>query len=200
MKAKKHKARTKRIYHGPPGAETSLWWNVKVTDAKVPVTINGDVMHALRSFPGVTVGCGLSNMAQDNARAFPHPVYLASFTKSGCLIVDKLSKSRGGYPVHAIRYRHSYGHITEANDSGTLKKMAKDDPSIIEKPFTLHPPRGFTKSGKTAGQTPTHQRGLTDRAKAFVPRGALRRAVRAGRLHASVAQQLTDVAKERAEA
>src|ERR1700758_2547003 len=113
--------RTRRIYYGPPGAETSLWWSVKVSDARKPVTVNGNVLHALKGHPGVTIGCGLSNMAIDkaNAAAFPHPVHLASFTKSTAMIVDRLNKD--GSPAHAVLYGHSYGHITDRNDNKTLK-------------------------------------------------------------------------------
>jgi hypothetical protein len=157
-----------------------------------PVSINGDVIHALRAHAGVTIGCGLSNMAVDNKKHFPHPVYLASFTKATALIVDRLKKD--GSPQHAIRYHHGYGHITDLNDAGMLKRMAKHTPALMEKPFTLRPPRPAAPSGKSSGKTPPERRGKTDRFRAFVPRGALARAVKAGRIGEHVAQQLNDVA------
>lgn len=187
------KRKMKRIYYGPEGRETSLYWTVKVTDAKKPVAVNGNILHALKGHAGVTVGCGLSNMAVDraNAKAFPHSVYLASFTKSTALIVDKLKAD--GSPAHAVRYAHSYGHITDRNDRGTLKKMVKEDPTIIERSFTLRLPGKRPSSGKNAGKTTADKRG-TGRAQAFVPRGALARAVKAGRIGRNVAEQISEVA------
>jgi hypothetical protein len=189
--------RPRRIYYGPPGAEKSLWWTVKVTDAKKPVKVNGSVLHALRGHPGVTIGCGLSNMAIDkaNAEAFPHPVHLASFTSSTALMVDRLSKD--GSPAHAVLYCHSYGHITDRNDKGTLKRLVREDPTIMERPFVLRAPRKSSRSGVGAGKTPRDQRGKSDRARAFVPRGALARAVKAGRIGRHVAEQLNTVAANR---
>lgn len=187
--------RTKRIYYGPEGRETSIWWTVKVSDAKNPVTINGNVLHALKGYAGVTIGCGLSNMAADktNAKAFPHPVHLASFTKSTALLVDKLKKD--GSPAHAILYRHSYGWVTDRNDTKVLKQMVREDPTLMERPFNLRPPsKKRVPSGRTAGQTDPDERGKSKRGQAFVPRGALARAVKAGRIGKSVAEQLTEVA------
>src|SRR5262249_36102719 len=151
---------------------------VKVSDAKKAVAINGDVLHALRGHAGVTIGCGLSNMAIDktNKNAFPHPVFLASFNKSTALIVDKLRKD--GTPIHAIRYRHSYGRITDQNDNRTLKRLVKEDPSIIERSFTLRPPR--KRPGHRSTTSTSSPPGASGRAtrRSFVPRGALARAVK----------------------
>lgn len=185
--------RTKRIYYGPEGRETSIWWTVKVSDAKKPVSINGGLFHALRGYAGSTIGCGLSNMAVDkaNAAAFPHPVFLASFTKNTALIVDKLKAN--GEPAHAIRYVHSYGRITDRNDNRTLKKLVREDPSIIERPFTLRPPRERKPSGPNSGKTASKDRGERENSRAFIPRGALARAVKAGRISKPVARQLTEV-------
>lgn len=187
---------TKRIYYGPEGRETSIHWKVKVTDAKSPVTINGNLLHALRGQAGVTIGCALSNAAIDssNVSAFPHPVYLISVTKSTLLAVDKLKKD--GSPGHAVRYIHSYGWITDSNDVGTLKRIAKENPSIVTRPFNLRCPPVPPPSGATAGQTPTRNRGTYHKGEAFVPRGALARAVKAGRIGKNVADQLTEVAKK----
>jgi hypothetical protein len=182
--------RTKRIYYGPAGNETSIWWTVRVDDARKPVSINGSILHALRGYQGMTVGCGLSNMAIDkiNAKAFPHPVHLASFTKSTALIVDKLKKD--GSPAHAVMYAHSYGHITDRNDDNTLKKLVKENPSLIERSFMLRPPRkqqeGRSHSGTSGSKRKSGQ--------SFVPRGALARAVKAGRVGRNVAKHLMDVA------
>lgn len=182
--------RTKRIYCGPPGHETEKWWDVAVTAAKKDIAINGNVLDALRAFPGVTVGCALSHVAKSNANAFGHPVYLVSVTKSMLLAVDKLN--RQGHPCHAVQYAHSYGHITDKNDSGTLKKMVKDDPQIIERSFNLRVPRDPRKpEGASAHSTANTG---TNRTKAFIHRGALQRAVKAGLIGDNVAAQIADAA------
>lgn len=193
MKRNREIHKTRRIYYGPPGNEQSLWWTVRVTDARRPVTVNGDVLHALKGQPGVTIGCGLSNMAIDrrNAKAFPHPVYLACFTKTTAFLVDRLRKN--GSPEHAVVYRHSYGHITDRNDDDTLKKMVTDDPSIMERSFTLRVPSVRPPSGATAGQTKKEDKGKSGHGQAFVPRGALARAVKAGRIGKHAANQLAEV-------
>lgn len=181
--------RTKRIYFGPPGNERSGWWDVEVSPAKKPVSVNGSVLNALKAFQGVTVGCALSNVALSCKDAFGHDVFLVSVTKSMLLAVDKLN--RQGQPCHAIQYAHSYHHITDRNDNGTLKKMVKDDPTIIERSFNLRVPRDPRKpEGKSAHSTANL--GKTDRTRAFVHRGALQRAVKAGLIGDHVAAQITD--------
>jgi len=182
--------RTKRIYYGPEGHETDIWWTVRVSDAKHPVIINGSILHALKAYAGLTIGCGLSNMAIDkaNAKAIPHPVYLASFTKSSAILVDKLKAN--GEPGHGVSYAHSYGHITDRNDDRTLKQMVKNDPSLMERAFTLRPPRKRTGSHPQSKKTPP-----TDEKKSFIPRGALARAVKAGRIGKHVAEQIAEIAK-----
>jgi hypothetical protein len=193
-KAKRRKAATKRIYYGPEGHEKGLWWTVTVAPAKRTVVVDGEVLHALQATEGLTIGCALSNVAFDNAEAFSHPVYLAVFQKSIALLVDRLKKD--GSPAHAVIYEHNYKRITECNDDGTLKRMVKDDPSIMQRKFILHPPRRNKKQGKTAGgrgnRNPAGRRGTT-----FAPQGALARAIRAGRIPAHVANQLTAVAKHK---
>lgn len=199
MTKHKRRQRTVRIYHGPPGRETSMYWTVKVSPAKQPVIINGDVAHALKSTRGVTIGCGLSNAAMANRDAFPHECYLASFVKTRAYIADRLKED--GTPGHCQEYRHHYGHITDANDDGTLKKMVKENPGIMERAFRLDvPPKslaGVKQSKPTSSSKKKHKPDVRqpsgDRNK--LARGALRRAVKAGRIGAHVARQITDVAK-----
>lgn len=163
-----------------------MWWSVKVTNAEESVVLKGSVIHAMKGHAGVTVGCGLSNMAIDkaNASAFPHPVYLMSFTKTTAIAVRKLKKD--GSPWLGTVYAHSYGHIVDRNDDGTLKKM----PALMERDFELRPPRvpkadlRGPRADKDTGQGSGH----------FIPRGALARAVKAGRIGKNVADQLCDVA------
>lgn len=191
-KTKRH-VRTKRIYYGPEGHETSMWWTVRITDAKHPVTINGTAAAALRAHRGVTVGCALSETARECAKDFGHPVFLVSVTKSTLLAVDQNHKD--GSPAHAIVYGHSYSNIVEDNDTGKLKKLVKDNPEIMERPFNLRPPR------RRPRERGTHDKGTPDNRahdrRAYVPKGALARAVRAGRIGKHVAQQLEAVAQEK---
>ena len=184
----RRKRRTKRIYYGPKGAELSRWWTVTISLAKEPVTITGKVIHALKGAPGVTIGCGLSNVACDNASAFPHPVKFASFTKSTCVIIDRFK--RDGSPAHGVLYEHDYKHITDANDGRTLKRMVRADPSIMEREFILQVPRPFLPK---PGRSNKPLKKGTGHGQSFIPRGALQRAVRAGLIGENVARQIEDV-------
>lgn len=185
--AKTHRHhRTARIYYGPDGHETSMWWKVYVTDAKKPVIIDGKAADALRACAGKTVGCAMSLAGMDNEAAFGHPAYLVSVTKSTMLVVDRLSKD--GSPAHAVRYGHSYGAIVDGNDDGSLKRAVAKNPEIMERPFHLRPPRkrptgshgaAIRKHGSTTTRSFTHQH------------GALARAVKAGRIGKNVAEQMS---------
>lgn len=181
--------KTRRIYYGPPGKETSLWWTVRVTDARKNVVVNGALVHAIKGRAGVTIGCALSNTTFDrkNAKAFPHPVYLSVFTKSTALIVDKLGPN--GSPSHAVRYGHSYRWVTDANDTGTLKKLAKEDPDLMQRPFLLRPPRVSRKGPHYADPKPG-PRGSRASVVPAEARGALARAIKAGRMSKAAAAQL----------
>lgn len=178
--------KTARIYYGPPGAETSMYWTVAVTDARREVTVDGTVAAALKANPGETVGCALSNIGMDSAKNFDHPVYFVSVTASTVLVVDKLSKN--GTPVHAMRYGHGYHKLIEANDNGTLKELVKTTPELIERPFVLRAPRK-RPTGPHAG----HKRVATPGAGQHTLHlhGALKRAVKANRISAAVADQLS---------
>lgn len=178
------RVRTKRIYFGPDGKETSMWWDVRYRDATSSVSLNGSLKHAIEGIAGKTVGCTMSNCAFDNAKAFPHPALLIVFTKSTCLVVDKLDKK--GQPCHAVRYGHNYGRIVEANDKGVIKKIVKDDPSYMDRKFTLTPPRVQRPTGPHGGHAKRSER--TNRT--YTPRGALKRAVDAGLISKPVATQL----------
>lgn len=189
------KKRSRRIYCGPPGKETSVYWTVKVSDAKQDVTINGSLKDALLGAEGSTVGCAISNVGFSNRDEFPHPCYLVSVSKRVAYVVDKLDKA--GQPCHAVEYHHSYGRITEENDKGTLKQLVKEKPQIMERPFTLRTPPPSTKKKKkqsyyTGERSPS---GAKPRGATFVHRGALARATLAGRVSAPVAAQLMAVAK-----
>jgi hypothetical protein len=185
-----HKYDTKRklarIYYGPEGFETSMWWTVTVTDAKKGVTINGTTAAALRGHPGVTIGCALSMAGMDNAGHFPHDVFLVSVTKSTMLVVDKLHKD--GTPAHAVRYGHNYGRIVDLNDTGQLKKLVKERPEIMERPFQCNVPRK-----RPTGPHGNHKRTSvsgTHRVSTNL-HGSLARAVKAKRIGEHAAQQMS---------
>lgn len=184
--------KTARIYCGPVGHEKSVYWTVAITDAKNSVTVNGAVAHALRAKPGVTVGCALSNVASDaaNVKAFPHPVKLVSITKSTAYVVDKVNKA--GIPSHAVRYGHNYGRITDCNDQRTLNALVKESPETMERPFTLYPPRARRIKPRATPVKGAFVRKVSG--VAFVPRGALARAVKSGVIGEHVAEQLSSVA------
>jgi hypothetical protein len=165
-----------RLYYGPEGHERELWWTIEVRDATRAVKINGKLIHAIDGQPGSTIGCAMSNTATDpdNVDAFPHPVLLAAFTRSRAIIVDTV---RGGSPRTGVRYRHYYGDLIDLNDTQELEKIAEKDPSVVEREFILSIPK--KRSAKSLKSGPGLKKtGITT--KAFIPRGALRRAQKAG--------------------
>lgn len=182
------------IDYGPPGREKKVRWPITVTDARRNVTITGNLAAALRAHPGVTIGCALSEFARENAEAFGHPVLLVSVNPSNMVVVDR--QDRNGQPTHGVRYLHSYGRtIVDNNDTGALRALAREKPGLVERDFILRAP-------KARRQVPgTHDHGnranpSTTR-RVFVPRGALRRAVKAGLIGEHVAEQMTRIARSR---
>lgn len=188
----KRKRRTKRIYHGPQGKETSMYWVVDVSDAKQDVVINGSAVHALKAARGQTIGCAMSKVAADNRDAFPHPVILIAFEKSVAYVVDRVNAE--GQPCHAVKYAHSYGSLTEKNDTGALKRLAARKPEVMSRSFTLRKPQ---KSRKAKVSPPTGEHRVDGtaapkpRGGVSVHRGAMRRAVKAGLVHKEAAKQIT---------
>lgn len=213
--------KTKRIYYGPDEDPTLFWWDVEWSNATKSVVINGSLLHAIEGMPGHSVGCRLSNAAVDkeNAKAFPHPVYLAAFYKRTALIVDDLAKN--GTPVHAVVYDHDYANFVNMNDAGTMEDVYKD------KRFYLRVPRNRSDSpshenknkqppkngggGDGSGGAPAFKvdintghpasslpengfhPSVTQNKAAF--RGAMGRAKYAGRLGRAAAAQLSRTAK-----
>lgn len=195
-KYKKRKYPTARIYYGPPGHERDMYWTVRVTDAKKKLTITGSAAAALRAYPGVTIGCAMSNNAidcrKDIEKQVGHPVLLAAFYRTTLLLVDRRNKD--GSPAHAFRYSHSYGDIVDSNDDGSLKEAVKANPAIIERPFHLGPPQKRKVEGTHSHESSTGAKPIPKRA--YVPRGALARAVKAGFISKGAARQLAEVAKD----
>lgn len=201
MRLQERKNRS-RITLGIPGSKTALSWLVPTKRAKKPVAINGDISHALQGAAGVSVGCALSNCVLSNKDAFPHPVIFAAVYKSKVFIVSKLDSN--GHPKECIEYDHRYGHITDANDARTLKKMVKEQPELMARPFTLRVPLNRTVEKRKWADRPEEVKrkikanekanGTSGTSKArgaaVAERGALRRAVRAGLVAPGVAAHL----------
>lgn len=192
--------RKRRITLGVPGSKTALSYMVKSRPAKKAVKINGAIEHALRGAAGVTIGCAFSNCILDNAAAFPHPVLFAAVSKCKVLVVSKVD--RNGHPTEAVEYQHPYGHITDANDTGALKEMVREQPAVMSRPFTLGRPakrhdkpwatraaaqrkriRENEKHSTTAGTSAAQ-------GAAVAAHGAMKRAVKAGLIQPDVAAHL----------
>lgn len=189
------KRRDRRIYYGPPGFERSKWWTVKVRDAKQDVTLNGRMEHVLKSRAGVDVGCTVSNMGADekNSSAFPHPVHYVVVHKNSALVVDSLKKN--GDPKTAVLYAHSYGAIVDKNDDRSIKKFALEHPDIIERSFTLRVPRkSVAPHGPNGTWANESKRKHGTGPRSYMPRGALRRAVKAGLIGNHIAEQMKKTA------
>jgi hypothetical protein len=212
--------KTKRIFHGPDNDPTAFWWDVKWSPAKKGVVINGSLEHAMEGMAGHSIGCRLSNAAIDdkNKTAFPHPVFIAAFYKRIALIVDQLSKN--GTPIHAIAYEHDYSAFVDLNDASDLETVYKD------KRFYLRPPHNRTVGGKkpnkkegnndltasplftnlVGGTRSDQEEYATEENEVFHPspaqkkgaafRGAMGRAVKAGILGRSAANQLARAVKK----
>lgn len=178
---KKLRANKAKIYYGPPGDE-DLFWSVKVRESSKGVRLNGSIADAMAGEPGLTIGCHLSNCAQRNSKAFPHPALMASFTKTTALIVTKI---KNGVPVEAVRYYHPYGYLVDLNDTDKTKKYLKEHPELAEKSFYLRPSISYKKKGSQPTGRATGPR--TGAKRAYAPRGAVRRALKAGLLNEGVA-------------
>jgi hypothetical protein len=176
-KTAKQRKRVRIYYAIKP---TPLWWMVIAKAAKQVVTLNGSLVDAIRGTPGHTIGCHLSNCAKRNQGAFPHPCLLAAFTRSTAYIITKI---RAGKPVEAIKYRHSYGRLVDMNDRKVDNKFIHSHPELSERTFTLRPPR---KGKQQGGGGDTGTSGYSK--KAFVPVGAMRRALTAGLIDRGLVQ------------
>jgi hypothetical protein len=165
---------TARIYYGVnPSSGEALFWTVRVTDARQPVTLSGSVLDALKGQRGSVIGCHLSNCAMRNANQFPHPCKFAAFTKATALVVTKIA---GGKPTEAIRYRHAYGRLVDVNDTKLTKAYVTKHPELAERQFTLRQPQ----NGAAYVPHPQKHREGDGSKSAKIPRGALARAVKAG--------------------
>jgi hypothetical protein len=201
--------KTKPFYYGPPEDPYAFWWDVEWSPATKTVMINGTLEHAIEGVAGDSIGCRLSNAARDiaNEKAFPHPVILAAFYKRTALIIDKLAPN--GTPIHAVVYQHSYGDLIDLNDLRDMEPIYKD------RKFYLRPPLVQKKRAKKATGTEevndggVNDGGVNDGAPQFDPAarpkkpamfvGAMKRAIKSGKLDQRVADQLTRAIKKKQE-
>lgn|SRR5262245_11574673 len=198
-RTRKKKRQTVRIPYGPPGDEKQMYWTVDVQPAKQVVSFDGSVEAAMNAYPGVSVGCAISNAAKDNPKDFPHPLYLMDVRKNVAHAVYDLNKD--GSPRKAYTYAHNLGKLVDMNDTGELKEAVKDEPAIIERLLHLRPPRKQqSRRAQPAKKDPPDSKrdgpepGETSERQAAPPtrkyKGALRRAVKAGLIGKHMAGQL----------
>lgn len=191
-KSNRKKVETVRIPIAMIGRDgKALSFCCRVVDGKADVLVNGNAGHALRASRGKTIGCAISLMAYENKTLFPHEVLLVHVTASRLYIVDKVNAQN--QPCHCVRYEHSYGHVTECNDAGTLKEMVKENPALMERSFTIRVPR----VGKPRGPHSTKRAVTTNvgARRGGVTRGAMHRAMAAGFITLEAARQLRGSAK-----
>jgi hypothetical protein len=149
---------------------------VKARNATTPLMVNGRVIDALHAARGVTIGCALSLMIR---RELPH-VHFAQITARTAALVTKVNKF--GQPTDAVVYKHNYQHITDKNDTGTLKKLAVEQPGLMERTFTLYPPSDHRQRDQKKRGTgvPRGKANLNSGRSRIVLKGSARRARKAG--------------------
>lgn len=177
----------KRVYIGPPGNERMVWIDVRCRKATEGTTINGALVHCLKARAGVDVGCAISLMGADpaNADAFPAKPLMVAVHKTVCVVITKM---RGANRADGFIYSHRLGSIVDANDEKTLKKAARENPEMMERPFQLLPYQTTTPH-KRRGTSGVDSNKNPKPPQTYVPRGALRRAVKAGIISREVAKQ-----------
>jgi len=178
-----------RVYLGEmKDGGTPPSYRVRVRYAKRDVRINGTINQAIKGRPGVTIGCHLSYTTWENAEAFSHPILiLPAFTKSRCVIITKWLKDDPKADALGIVYQHDYGDLVELNDKDFKKIYVKEHPEWVEREFVLHSlPEGSHKR-KDGKRSVPH--GVDDGSKrAYVPRGAMKRALDAGLIIPAIAE------------
>jgi hypothetical protein len=176
----KSKTRWARLY---TDVNRNRFHRVKFVDATeivvVPIHYSNKLTEAKQGSPYECVlARGIMAAVRDNPTLFPHPAHYAHVLQHESIyIVDKMD----GVPVHAVRYRHTFDHLTWTFDNITKAQFYK---AFDKTGFNLHlrPPRN--QGGKEAdGARETRERksrkadpNLANR----VSRGAYRRALDAG--------------------
>lgn len=154
------------------GGSQTINISVPCSDAKGEVRMTRTKAAVLRGKPGIAVTCANAQCAMDSEGVFPHPCYLAEFTRSKAYIVDRLNAR--GQPSHCVRYRHDdAAWIDKFDKPGGKNKLLKS--GEVERTIRLYPP---AHRGSQAGSRPSRRDG--SRTNKPLPGGAARRAINAG--------------------
>lgn len=170
-----------RVYYGfTEEGEPAYWDNVIIKKSKKTVYLKGSMLDALLGMPGIPANCTLSECSKRQREAFPHKIIYPSFTGSRAVFIDEW---RNGKAYSAVEYTHKLGDLVNLNDVDKEKKFIKDHPELIERELVLYKtevesPRVHTgKSGASGAKYPL---GHPKSQRVMVPRGALKRAEKAG--------------------
>lgn len=110
---------------------------VAMSQPKASVRLDRTEADVIAGKAGIAVACADMKCAERNSKSFPHPVYLAEFTKTRAYFVDKLDKD--GQPKHCICYAHDDGEwIVKFDQPGGKKKLIRS--GDVERTITLTPP------------------------------------------------------------
>lgn len=125
---------------------------VPCSDAKSPVILKRSLADVLAGEEGLAVTCANACCAlREDGEAFPHDVFMASFTDNRAYIVDKLDKR--GVPSHCVRYAHNDGAFQKAYDTKgkqRLSKMSGVEATIV---LNVPPKRRASGTGVSHGGT-----------------------------------------------
>lgn len=171
MKKPKRRRYRHLFRFGGFGGHQTVNISVPCSDAKSFVRLSRTEADVIRGKPGVALACANAQCAMDNKGLFPHPVYLAEFTRSSAYIVDRLN--RQGQPTHCVRYRHDDGGwIGKFDVPGGKARLIRSGEA--ERTVTLSVP---SKNKYRAGRPQGNQDGSRSKT---MPHGATRRAIEAG--------------------
>lgn len=186
----KKKVRTTRMYSdviltadGAIDQKKSRWDTVRFSDGKVRLEVP---IHMTRNFlatvrRGSTYECvlakGIMQWAKANPDLLPHLFMYVYVTRTAIYVVDEF---RNGKPFHAVRYMHSFSHMTKTFDTITKVQFNKQ---FGDEGFTLvmKPGRKYRE-----GESKVGGNGKGGTRSNIVSRGAKERAL-AARLIAPVA-------------
>ena len=156
---------------GGIGGNQTINIAVPCSDAKSVVRMSRAEADVFRGKPGIAVACADARCAMESDGIFPHPVYLAEFTRSHAYIVDRLD--RQGQPAHCVKYEHDDGEwIRKFDAPGGKAKLLRS--GNAERVVTLRVPQKHQ-------YRPGRPKGNSDGSRSKpLPSGAARRAIEAG--------------------
>lgn len=125
-----------------PGLKEPVSFQLPMSDAVKPVTLERKEADAFNGKPGYAVECMNAQCGLREMGKFPHPVHLIEFTDSRCFVVDKVNKA--GQPLHCVRYYHHDGDEQKEFDlPGGKQRLIKS--GRVNKPLVLLAPTSSTK-------------------------------------------------------